>query len=46
MPLQNRVNPRGELEAVSSRGAFLGNRGITKRHNNTNWFYWLFNLEQ
>ena len=28
MPLQNRVNPNGELKAVKSRGAFLGNRGI------------------
>jgi len=28
MPLQNRVNPMGELKAVSSRGALLGNRGI------------------
>ncbi|MFA6711884.1 MAG: hypothetical protein WCS33_04140 [Candidatus Caldatribacteriota bacterium] len=28
MPLQNRVNPNGGIEAVKSRGAFLGNRGI------------------
>jgi hypothetical protein len=28
MPLQNRINPMGELEAIKSRGAFLGNRGI------------------
>ncbi len=28
MSLQNRVNPMGELEAVRSRGSFLGNRGI------------------
>jgi len=28
MSFQNRVNPMGKLEAVSSRGAFLGNRGI------------------
>lgn len=28
MPLQNRVNPNGELRAVKSRGEFLGNRGI------------------
>lgn len=28
MPLQNRVNPKGEIKAVKSRGAFLGNRGI------------------
>ncbi len=28
MPLQNRVNPKGELKAVGSRGQFLGNRGI------------------
>ncbi|MGH8152072.1 MAG: hypothetical protein ACREPF_04970 [Rhodanobacteraceae bacterium] len=28
MPLQNRVTPFGRLEAVSARGAWLGNRGI------------------
>ncbi len=28
MPLQNRVDPLGNLTAVSSRGEFLGNRGI------------------
>ena len=27
-PLQNRMNPHGELEAVKARGAWLGNRGI------------------
>ena len=27
MPLQNRVNPFGELTAVSARGLFMGNRG-------------------
>ena len=27
-PLQNRVTPRGKLEAVRARGAWLGNRGI------------------
>ena len=27
MPLQNRVNPFGELSAVPARGLFLGNRG-------------------
>jgi len=27
MPLQNRVNPFGELTAVSTRGLFMGNRG-------------------
>jgi hypothetical protein len=27
MPLQNRVNPFGELQAVSARGLFFGNRG-------------------
>jgi hypothetical protein len=26
--LQNRVTPRGDLEAVPARGAWLGNRGI------------------
>ncbi len=28
LTLQNRVTPRGKLEAVSARGAWLGNRGI------------------
>lgn len=28
MPLQNRVTPSGQLEAVSAHGAWLGNRGI------------------
>jgi len=28
MPLQNRVDPWGQLQAVKSRGALLGNRGI------------------
>ena len=28
MPLQNRVNPKGEIKAIKSRGEFLGNRGI------------------
>lgn len=28
MPLQNRVDPWGQLQAVSTRGALLGNRGI------------------
>jgi len=28
MPLQNRVDPWGKLNAVSARGAWLGNRGI------------------
>jgi hypothetical protein len=27
MPLQNRVTPRGEIVAVTPRGAFMGNRG-------------------
>src|SRR5437588_6553847 len=27
MPLQNRVDPFGELRAVPARGLFLGNRG-------------------
>lgn len=27
MPLQNRVNPLGEIHAVSARGRFMGNRG-------------------
>lgn len=28
MPLQNRVNPYGELLAVAARGAWMGNRGV------------------
>ena len=28
MPLQNRVTPFGQLEAVAARGEWLGNRGI------------------
>ncbi len=28
MPLQNRVNPLGEIIAVDARGTFMGNRGI------------------
>lgn len=28
MPLQNRVNPFGRLEAVAARGEWLGNRGV------------------
>lgn len=28
MPLQNRANPFGGLDAVSARGAWLGNRGV------------------
>jgi hypothetical protein len=28
MPFQNRVDPYGELHAVPTRGAWLGNRGI------------------
>ena len=28
LPFQNRVTPQGKLEAVSARGAWLGNRGI------------------
>jgi hypothetical protein len=27
MPLQNRVNPYGEIEAVNARGSMMGNRG-------------------
>ncbi len=28
MPLQNRVDPFGDIHAVTSRGLFTGNRGI------------------
>lgn len=33
MPLQNRVDPWGNLVAVSARGEFLGNRGILHNGN-------------
>jgi hypothetical protein len=33
MPLQNRVDPWGQLHAVAARGTLLGNRGII--HNST-----------
>jgi len=32
MPLQNRVDPWGQLHAVSARGTLLGNRGIIHNH--------------
>ena len=28
MPLQNRVDPFGEIHAVPQRGMFTGNRGV------------------
>ncbi|MBK1887793.1 hypothetical protein [Marinobacter sp. DY40_1A1] len=28
MPLQNRVTPTGTIEAISARGALMGNRGV------------------
>src|SRR5262249_14796555 len=28
MPLQNRVDPYGQLQAVEARGAWMGNRGV------------------
>jgi hypothetical protein len=28
MPLQNRVDPYGRLQAVGTRGAWMGNRGV------------------
>nr|MDQ6931400.1 hypothetical protein [Candidatus Eremiobacteraeota bacterium] len=28
MPLQNRVTPYGEIEALSGRGLIMGNRGV------------------
>lgn len=33
MPLQNRVDPWGNLNAVESRGAFLGNKGVLHNEN-------------
>lgn len=45
MPLQNRVDPFGEIHAVSSRGRLMGNRGIlhgedgvlNRRYKHQNW---------
>ncbi|MFF0630275.1 hypothetical protein [Streptomyces sp. NPDC004296] len=45
MPLQNRVTPYGEIEAVPSRGTMLGNRGrlhnkqqeLTRNWRTINW---------
>jgi hypothetical protein len=40
MPLQNRVDPYGQLHAVEARGAFMGNRGIlhnAERHVIAAW---------
>ena len=44
MPLQNRVDPFGEIHAVSERGMFTGNRGVihdpetkTLLKHDTNW---------
>ncbi|WP_199836242.1 hypothetical protein [Streptomyces sp. NRRL F-4489] len=45
MPLQNRVTPYGEIEAVASRGTMLGNRGrlhnqqqeLIRSWRTTNW---------
>ena len=28
MPLQNRVDPFGDIHAVTARGLFTGNRGV------------------
>ena len=35
MPLQNRVDPWGQLHAVSARGTLVGNRGIIHNHART-----------
>jgi hypothetical protein len=35
MPLQNRVQPNGEIIAISARGTFTGNRGIIHRADQT-----------
>ncbi len=45
MPLQNRVDPRSQLHAVSHRGTLMGNRGIlhddrqqiTRNHGHQAW---------
>ncbi len=47
MPLQNRVDPLGQLHAVSSRGIYTGNRGvihnadkkIVRQYANKRWIY-------
>jgi hypothetical protein len=52
MPLQNRVNPWGQLCAISSRGTRLRNRGILHDENKNivkpwgykAWVTCLFNL--
>ncbi len=33
MPVQNRVQPTGEILAVPTRGLFIGNRGILHNDN-------------
>jgi len=33
MPYQNKVDPWGKIQAVSSRGMFLGNRGVLHNEN-------------
>src|SRR5690606_27448553 len=32
MPLQNRIDPWGQLNAVNARGTLMGNRGILADH--------------
>jgi len=44
VPLQNRVHPKGTLEAVSSRGSFMGNRGVL--HNDQQEVTRLFKLKR
>ena len=53
MPLQNRVDPFGELQAVSERGRWMGNRGlihndrqqITKPWQLKRWIYCLLEFK-
>lgn len=35
MPLQNRVNPFGEIVAIAAEGTFMGNRGVLHDNNRT-----------
>ena len=54
MPLQNRVDVFGEIHAVSSRGAYTGNRGvihnvdkkIVRQYANKRWIYCLLKYKQ
>jgi len=40
MPLQNRVQPDGEILAHPARGMFMGNRGILHQDDARTWARW------